>query len=199
MKNKKSGFLNFILSWIPGCSEMYMGFMKMGLSLMAVFWGIVLISIVLNLGPLMLLGMIAWFYSFFHARNMYHMDDELFQKTEDQYLFDVDSLTSSGEKVAKRYRKIIAIVLVVLGVVLVFRGLYSAVEFVLPEIVKAIYGRAAYYLPQVIVGIGIIAIGKVMLDGKKKELYGDDAEEMKQDGGVMDDGSKENNGTERDE
>ena len=192
MKNKKSGFWNFILSWIPGCSEMYMGFMKMGLSLMAVFWGIILASIVLNLGPLMFLAMIAWFYSFFHARNMYHMDDELFRVTEDRYLFDVDSLTASSEKIAKRYRKIIAIVLV-------FRGLYSAVEFVLPEIVKAIYRRAAYYLPQVIVGIGIIAIGKVMLDGKKKELYGDDAEDRKQDGGVMQDGSEENNGTERNE
>ncbi|MCI5516224.1 hypothetical protein FYJ75_04940 [Roseburia sp. MUC/MUC-530-WT-4D] len=199
MKNKKSGFWNFILSWIPGCSEMYMGFMKMGLSLMAVFWGIILASIVLNLGPLMFLAMIAWFYSFFHARNMYHMDDELFRVTEDRYLFDVDSLTASSEKIAKRYRKIIAIVLVVLGIVLVFRGLYSAVEFVLPEIVKAIYRRAAYYLPQVIVGIGIIAIGKVMLDGKKKELYGDDAEDRKQDGGVMQDGSEENNGTERNE
>ena len=199
MKNKKSGFWNFILSWIPGCSEMYMGFMKMGLSLMAVFWGIILAAIVLNLGPLMFLAMIAWFYSFFHARNMYHMDDEMFQMTEDQYLFDADSLTASSEKIAKRYRKIIAIVLVILGIVLVFRGLYSAVEFALPGIVKEIYRRTAYYLPQVIVGIGIIAIGKVMLDGKKKELYGEDAEDRKQDGGVMQDGSEENNGTERNE
>lgn len=199
MKNKKSGFWNFILSWIPGCSEMYMGFMKMGLSLMAVFWGIILAAIVLNLGPLMFLAMIAWFYSFFHARNMYHMDDEMFQMTEDQYLFDADSLTASSEKITKRYRKIIAIVLVILGIVLVFRGLYSAVEFALPEIVKEIYRSTAYYLPQVIVGIGIIAIGKVMLDGKKKELYGEDAEERKQDGGVMQDGSEENNGTERNE
>ena len=100
MKNKKSGFWNFILSWIPGCSEMYMGFMKMGLSLMAVFWGIILASIVLNLGPLMFLAMIAWFYSFFHARNMYHMDDELFRVTEDRYLFDVEreaSVATLGE------------------------------------------------------------------------------------------------------
>ena len=36
---KKQIFGRFALSFLPGCAEMYMGFMKMGLSLMTVFLG----------------------------------------------------------------------------------------------------------------------------------------------------------------
>ena len=45
----------------------------------------------------------------------------------------------------------------------------------MPQIIHDIYFRVAYYLPQIIVGIGIIAIGKTMLDGKKKELFEEEA------------------------
>ena len=37
MKNKKSRFWVFVFSFLPGAGEMYMGFMKMGLSLMLGF------------------------------------------------------------------------------------------------------------------------------------------------------------------
>lgn len=171
MRKKKSGFWNFILAWIPGCSEMYMGFMKMGVSLMAAFWGIIVVAILLNMGPIVFAAMIVWFYSFFHARNLYHTDDELFAQMEDKYLFDLEAISASKEKLSQKYRKIIAVVLVILGIVLVFRGLYSTFEFAMPQIIHDIYFRVAYYLPQIIVGIGIIAIGKTMLDGKKKELF----------------------------
>ena len=175
MRKKKSGFWNFILAWIPGCSEMYMGFMKMGVSLMAAFWGIIVVAILLNMGPIVFAAMIVWFYSFFHARNLYHTDDELFVQMEDKYLFDLEAISASKEKLSQKYRKIIAVVLVILGIVLVFRGLYSTFEFAMPQIIHDIYFRVAYYLPQIIVGIGIIAIGKTMLDGKKKELFEEEA------------------------
>ncbi len=173
MRSKKSSFWNFILAWIPGCSEMYMGFMKMGLSLMAAFWGIVVLAIVLNMGPIMLIGMIAWFYSFFHARNLYHMDYQEFMALEDKYLYDVESLTVNGEKVTQKYRKAIAVILIVLGVVLVFRGLFDAFRGILPQVVLNIYWNASYYLPQIVVGVGIILLGKFLIDGKKRELYED--------------------------
>ena len=39
MTKKKSGFWTFIFSLLPGAAEMYMGFMKMGVSLMGLFFG----------------------------------------------------------------------------------------------------------------------------------------------------------------
>lgn len=40
MTKQKKGFLLFIASLIPGAGELYMGFRKMGLSLMILFWGV---------------------------------------------------------------------------------------------------------------------------------------------------------------
>ena len=41
MYRKKNKFLTFIFALLPGAAEMYMGFMKMGLTLLSLFWSIV--------------------------------------------------------------------------------------------------------------------------------------------------------------
>ena len=85
MTKKKSGFLTFIFSWIPGAGQMYMGFMRMGVSLMGLFWGILALSIFFNTGFLMLIDVVVWFYSFFHAHSLRAMDDEDFYALEDHH------------------------------------------------------------------------------------------------------------------
>ena len=70
MTKKKSGFWTFMFSWLPGAGEMYMGFMRMGLSLMGLFWGIIALSIFFNAGFLMLIDVIVWFYGFFQRKTM---------------------------------------------------------------------------------------------------------------------------------
>ena len=66
---------------------MYMGFMKMGLSLMSMFFGIIVAASIFELGPLAVLAVIAWFYSFFHVHNLAGLSDEEFYAVEDEYLF----------------------------------------------------------------------------------------------------------------
>jgi TM2 domain-containing membrane protein YozV len=44
MIKKKNSFLTFIFSLIPGAGQMYLGFMKRGLSLMSCFFFIILIE-----------------------------------------------------------------------------------------------------------------------------------------------------------
>ena len=44
MTKKKSGFWTFVFSLLPGAAEMYMGFMKMGISLMGLFFGLFIIG-----------------------------------------------------------------------------------------------------------------------------------------------------------
>ena len=68
MTKKRNGFLRFCCSLLPGAGEMYMGFMKMGLSLMSMFFGIIVAASIFELGPLAVLAVIAWFYSFFHVQ-----------------------------------------------------------------------------------------------------------------------------------
>ena len=52
MQRKKSRFWLFLFSFMPGAGEMYMGFMKMGLSLMLGFMILVAIVGYTNLGVL---------------------------------------------------------------------------------------------------------------------------------------------------
>ena len=76
MTNKKSRFWTFIFSMIPGAGEMYMGFFKHGISVMALFWLIVAIATFINLGALIFLLPIIWFYSFFYVHNLKNLPDE---------------------------------------------------------------------------------------------------------------------------
>ena len=39
MTNKKNKLITFFVSLIPGAGEMYLGFYKMGGSIMVLFWG----------------------------------------------------------------------------------------------------------------------------------------------------------------
>ena len=66
MTNKRSKVLTFFISLIPGAGEMFLGFYKMGASIMIIFWGIVAFSNIL-FPPLFYLLPILWFYSFFHT------------------------------------------------------------------------------------------------------------------------------------
>ncbi|MBQ2800619.1 MAG: hypothetical protein IJF03_04450 [Lachnospiraceae bacterium] len=170
MKRKKSRFWSFVLSFLPGCTEMYMGFMKTGISLMALFWGLVAIGTILNIGEVMYLTLIVWFYGFFHANNLAGLSQSEIEAMPDDYLFNVDGLCGTGEKLTGSYRKIVSIVLVVLGAGLCIRGVFGMMRGILPQVIIDMYYVICDYLPQLIVGVGIIAIGLTMIKGKKQEL-----------------------------
>ena len=67
MTRKKNKLLTFLWSLIPGAGEMYLGFFKMGTSLMALFLLLLSFSGFLNFYVLSLLSPVVWFYSFFHT------------------------------------------------------------------------------------------------------------------------------------
>ena len=69
-QKKKNKFFTFIFSLLPGAAEMYMGFMKNGLSMMIIFFITFLPMAAFNsMEFMMLLSAVVWFYGFFHARN----------------------------------------------------------------------------------------------------------------------------------
>ena len=94
-QKKKSRFFTFIFSMLPGAAEMYMGFMKNGLSLMIIFFISFVPMILFNsLEFMLLLSAVLWFYGFFHARNIASLDDTYFDQLEDGR----SSAISSGKK-----------------------------------------------------------------------------------------------------
>ena len=118
----------------------------------------------------MFLTLIVWFYGFFHANNLAGLSQSEIEMMPDEYLFHVDGLCGAGEKLTGSYRKIVSIVLIVLGSALCIRGVFGMLSGILPEFIMEMYYVLCDYLPQLIVGVGIIAIGLTMIKGKKQEL-----------------------------
>ncbi len=176
MIRKKNKFFTFIFSFVPGAGQMYMGFMKRGLSLMSYFILIISISVWLNIGPLMLIALIIWFYSFFDTQNLSSTPDDEFYSLEDQYLIFPEILEGiSYKKLQKKYRNILAVSLIIIGFTILWNNFYSILSSILPEYLRHLLYNIGYYLPQVIIGVAIMYFGIYLIKGKKHEL--DDLED----------------------
>ena len=90
MARQKNKILMFLFSLIPGAGQMYMGFMKQGLSLMTIFATLCAVGIWLDIKPLLFFAPIILLYSFFDATNKNSMDAEAFKTLEDHYLWGDD-------------------------------------------------------------------------------------------------------------
>ncbi len=69
---RKNPFLLFLSACIPGCGQMYQGYMKRGLSLMSLFAVIIGLATWLYFGQLALALPVLWLYSFFDTYNLSH-------------------------------------------------------------------------------------------------------------------------------
>ncbi|MCX4321188.1 MAG: hypothetical protein OSJ44_15985, partial [Lachnospiraceae bacterium] len=108
-RKKKSGFLTFCFSFLPGAGEMYLGFMRMGVSLMGLFFALIALAAVLDLPALLFVLVVVWFYSFFHVHNLAGMSDDEFFNTEDEFLFNLDAFFHMDNKNVEKYRKAVAV------------------------------------------------------------------------------------------
>lgn len=174
MRKKKSKFLTFCFSMLPGAGHMFLGFMKMGLSLMAAFFFIIFLSSWLNIGPLVFILPLIWFYSFFDCMNKRYSTDEEFLLLEDNYLFSLEELVKIDKGILKKHRLFTGILLLLLGVYLIWNNiLYSLSTYLPNEVYNAIYAMTRI-APQIILGVAIIAVGAKLISGKKKEFDSND-------------------------
>lgn len=167
---KKNKFFNFIFAFCPGASEMYMGFMKNGFSLLAIF-----LALCVAVGPMradfLLAGaMLIYCFGFFHARNIAHMDDETFAAYEDKYIWEEFINTNAFKIKDTTMRKIMAVVMIFIGVGLAWGYITDlAVQFIPTSYWDDIY-PIIEDIPSLVVAIILIVAGALLIRGKKKEL-----------------------------
>lgn len=170
---KKSRFLTFCFSLLPGAGEMYMGFMKAGVSLMLLFVFAIMIPVFLRLDELVVLAVVVWFYSFFHANHLASLNDEEFAKVEDQYLYGLDTLSGGKDFVAK-YRKWVAVILILVGSLLLWNSvmdlLRDLLRNTLPSVIYNVLNKVGYFIPRVLAAVLIIVAGGKMIGGRKQQL-----------------------------
>jgi hypothetical protein len=183
MIRKKSNFLTFCFSLLPGAGQMYMGFMKRGSSLMAYFFLTIFLSSWLGLGPLMFFMPIIWFYAFFDTHNLRSMPDDEFYTVEDNFIFLPDSAKEKAQLIQSKYRNIIAIVLIILGSTILWNNFVDIVEEAVPSFVYITLYRFGRLVPQLFVACAIIAFGIYLIRGKKNDLDANDKEKFLEDKG----------------
>lgn len=174
MKKQKSKFLTFCFSLLPGAGHMYMGFMKMGLSLMAAFFFLTFLSSWLRIGPLLFVLPLIWFYSFFDCMNKRYSTEEEFLLLEDNYLFSLEELAKIDKGIFKKNKLFAGILLVLLGFYLLWNNIIDTLSNYMPSRVYEFILDVTRIAPQIIIGVVIIIIGAKLIIGKKKECEIDD-------------------------
>lgn len=175
MTKKKSKLMTFCWSLIPGAGEMYLGFFKQGISLMALFSVLLGVSGFLQLSFLTFLAPIVWFYSFFHTNNLNSLSDEEFYGLEDDYIIHWSEISPNHDAVKKHY-KLVAVCLIVFGISILW-NLFSRLLFwyVLPLLylsdeINNLLRFVTNTVPQGVVAIAIIVAGVYLIKGKREEL-----------------------------
>lgn len=173
-QKKKNRYYTFMLSFIPGAAEMYMGFMKKGLSLMALFF-VCLFGTRYMIGQILVFGAIlVWFYSFFHARNLMAYDEDIFMELEDDFIWNSFINESNIQVSNPSLRKWVAGIMIVFGVVMLWQNFSQIIYCLIPDLLWGVLVPIVDTIPEVVISILIIYIGVRMIRGKKEELDGID-------------------------
>ena len=178
MKQKRHGLLLFLTSCIPGCGQMHQGYMKRGLSLMLLFWGIISITFLLNIEALLFALCPIWLYAFFDSYNLRTHLDEGYDPQDDDYVFAMPDLDARHlEGMYRQRHTLIGWLLVALGVYMLYdrliRRFLDALQYYF-EVAGWLYSFLYYDVPRLVVTFGIIALGAWFIRGPKKSAKTED-------------------------
>ena len=169
---KKNKFYTFILSFMPGAAEMYMGFMKKGVSMMGIFLLCIIIPIFLNSGILAATSVLVWCYSFFHARNLAACDDMEFEELKDDYVWTPFTNETNIRLSNPSLRKWGATVMILFGVIMLWQNFSELIYRFIPESLWDMLAPIVQRVPEVVIAFILIYAGLHMIKGKKEELDG---------------------------
>ncbi len=173
MKHKKGRLWTFVFSLLPGAAEMYMGFMKRGVSIMAVFFACWIIPSVLRLSDVFaMIGILVWFYGFFHARNLAACSEEEIQNIPDNFIWESWGDFGKIQISSPTLRKWGAVILILTGLSLLWKTVYQMIYDILPEIIWKYLSPLLEGVPQIVAALIIIVVGVKLIAGKKEELNG---------------------------
>ena len=167
---KKNNFFTFIFSFCPGAAEMYMGFMKNGFSIMALFFfacGILMFS---SFDFVAAVSALLWFYGFFHARNIAKMDDESFNNFKDVYVWEEFDINGNMKISSEKLRIGTALIMILIGLSVIWDYVTDIIYKLIPDKLWDYIYPVVRDVPSVVMALAFIAFGIVLIAGKKKEL-----------------------------
>lgn len=169
MESRKSGFLTFVFSFIPGAGEMYLGLMKKGIAVMGAFGIVFFLCALIRNGIFGILLPIIWFYSFFDTFNLKHLNAEQKIQAEEKFLRDLEKIAGQNWKcIFSKKRTLVGCILVFFGLYMLFQNLVMPIlyEIEIMHVAPWLY-RIIYNVPTLFVAIGIIWLGMRLVKGSE--------------------------------
>lgn len=180
MTKQKGKFLTFLFSLVPGCGQMYLGFMRRGVSLMLIFSLPIAVAAMFNMAIFSIISIIAWFFSFFDALNLNSMDPALFVTLQDDYLLNNLRMSPFVQRI--NLPKVVGGALVLVGLTALwntFAGdLFSWLYNTNPEAYNLLY-TVVRAIPRVVLAVFVVVLGIRLISGKRTELLEEDASPAK--------------------
>lgn len=170
---KKNGILTFFFLFLPGAAEMYMGFMKNGLSLLLIFVLTIAVPAFMYLGDVFLfVPFVIYVYAFFHAINLWKAEDESFSELADRYFWE--ELTE-GKNVCPtnaELKKWGAAILILMGSLCIWNNIRYALSGMLDNVLSDemmyIFIQSMERIPRVIIAVMAVICGIKLIRRKKK-------------------------------
>lgn len=184
---RKNAFVTFCFACVPGCGQMYQGYMKRGVSLL--FWFALDIAVmattrVVGLGFMLF---VIWAYSFFDSFNLRNLSPEQRAVFVDTFIPNIDGLELGGTGFERwrqnfRFTKAAGWGLIALGAIVLFTNFRDAFITLMyninPELANWIEysGGIVFGLA---IGAVIVLLGIRMLRGPKQQDKDDDIHEFR--------------------
>lgn len=167
MRYKRNGFLTFCFSCLPGAGQMFLGFMKRGISLMALFFGTIGLASYFRIDFLLFVVPIIWFYSFFDVMNKNALSQEELNSLPDHFLWmeEDDFQLLSRE----RTRKIIAIGMILVGCYSLLQMAWNILRDIFGALPDWLYEGIFYDLPRILFSLVIIIVGIYLIGVHKPD------------------------------
>lgn len=167
---KKSAFFTFVLACLPGAGQMYLGYMRRGLSIMTVFWGIIFLAAFLSFGLLCLLLPVIWAFAFFDTFNLRSQTPEQHAAHPDAFLVDPALLLGDG------WKKLVARRHTLFGGLLIFFGLYTLYNtFVEPLLWQLSRALGLDWLRSALANLPALLVAVLLIFAGVRLVRGDDA------------------------
>ena len=171
-QRKKNNLLTLFFSLIPGAGEMYMGFMKIGFSIMTIFTISFIVPVMFNIEILLCISVLIWFFAFFHARNIATSDNETFLSLEDKWIWENFISAEKVPSLNKVYQKWLAIILIIVGFGSLLNNCMNMIYNMIPDELWNIFYPIVNHIPKILISIALIVVGVKMIQGKKEQIDG---------------------------
>ena len=167
---RKNRTLLFICACIPGCGQMYQGYMKRGISMTAAVCLDIGAASFLNFGELAIVLPVLWLYAFFDTWNLRtRLDSGTAQP--DGYLFGLSGADAEQlARLAQRRHSLVGWCLVVLGLYALLQSCARALLNLYGsywEMMSWVYYFIRDDLPRLAATVGVIALGVWFIRGPK--------------------------------